>query len=491
VNVSVVIPVLNEARTIAPLVQLCLADPGVTEVIVVDDGSIDGTPEVAKRAGAKVITSSLLGKGASMEDGVAAARGDVILFLDGDLTEVCDDLVERMTSAIETGEADLVKARFTRDAGRVTVLTARPLLAAFFPELARFEQPLGGIVAVRRSLLGKLRLENDYGVDVALLIDAYMKGARVVEVDIGWIDHDSQSLEALGAMAKQITRVILDRAWRHDRLSINQVRDMEEAERRAGAELCPPSPRFSDRPARFALFDMDGTLLEGRVMAELAESLGAEAELGHLVDNRRLGPADRTRAIARVLAGVPLDVFQEVARAIPLTDGAVETVRAFRRAGYSVGVVTDSFHAAAEMVRRRVFADFAVAHLLRFRNGMATGEVELSPLMLYGPVCRRHDCCKLNVLHYLADRTGLAFRQTIAVGDGENDVCLLKKAGFSIAFRPKSKEVRRAAMYTVEGSLLDIFDLPGFQRLSPKTRRRRSLVRLAGEGAPTLAEGAS
>jgi glycosyltransferase involved in cell wall biosynthesis len=61
-------------------------------VIVVDDGSIDGTPEIARQAGATVITSSLLGKGASMEDGVAVARGDIILFVDGDLTEVLQAL---------------------------------------------------------------------------------------------------------------------------------------------------------------------------------------------------------------------------------------------------------------------------------------------------------------------------------------------------------------------------------------------------------------
>lgn len=483
VNISVIIPVLNEVRTVARLVKLCLGDPRVREVIVVDDGSIDGTPEVAAAAGAQVLTSSLLGKGASMEDGVAASQGEIILFLDGDLTEICPDLVERMVAPLLSDRADMVKAKFTRDAGRVTVLTARPLLAAFFPELAGFEQPLGGIVAVRKDLVRRLRLENDYGVDVGLLIDAHLKGARITEVDIGRIDHESQSLEALGAMAKEITRVILDRAWRCDRLCINQVREMEETERRSRALLGLPPADSPLQHRLFALFDMDGTLLDGRFVMKVAEHLGVERELGRYLDNKHLGNAERTRAIARLLAGVSLETIQEVARTLPLTDGAVDTVLALRKAGYLVGLVTDSFHAAAEIVRRRVFADFVVAHLLQFRNGMATGEVQLSPLMSHRPGCRKHDQCKASVMSYLAENAGLVYERTLAVGDGENDVCMLRKAGISVAFRAESKAVRRAATYAVDGRLSDILELPGFQALRPQRQRSRLAPQVSGVSA--------
>src|SRR5688572_21422683 len=122
---SVIIPALNESATITSIVRFALCSPIVDEVIVVDDGSIDGTPELATRAGARVITSSMLGKGVSMEDGMRAARNEFVLYLDGDLEGLRDDAIELMAAPLLTMEADFVKASFSRSAGRVTILTAK------------------------------------------------------------------------------------------------------------------------------------------------------------------------------------------------------------------------------------------------------------------------------------------------------------------------------------------------------------------------------
>lgn len=490
--VSVVIPVLNEAKTIGKLVGLVRLSPLVREVLVVDDGSVDGTARVASDAGARVMMSTLLGKGASMKDGVEATSGEIVLFLDGDLLEIRDDVVEAMTKPILAGQADMAKAKFIREAGRVTVLTARPLLCAFFPELARFDQPLAGIVAVRRSLLANLRLEDDYGVDVGLLIDAVTRGARVVEVDIGTIGHESQPLEALGQMAKEVTQVILNRAWRYDRLSINQVLEMQETERRVRATMLPtlPASCSGPNPQKFALFDMDGVLVDGRFVVELAARVGAQSELALLLDSKLLSDTERTRAIASLFAGVHLDVFEETARAMPLVEGAVETVIAIREAGYQVGIVTDSYHVAADTIRRRVFADFSVAHLLSFRNCTATGEIALSPLMAEKTGCPQHESCKSNVLRHLNTVAGLVPEKTLAVGNGENDICMLREAGISVAFRPRSALVSESATYTINGSLLEILDIPavGCHRRGkssdmerPGGTRRDTVVRV---GAP-------
>jgi glucosyl-3-phosphoglycerate synthase len=453
-RVSVVIPVLNESARISSVIRLAVDSPLVGEVIVVDDGSIDGTPELAWDAGAKVITSSLMGKGGSMEDGLLRARHDTILYLDGDLAGLRDDLVERMAEPVLRGEADFVKASFSRRSGRVTVLTARPLLRTYFPELASFEQPLGGIICVRKELLRQLRFENDYGVDIGLLIDSHACGARLLEVDIGHIEHDSKPLEKLGEMATQVARAILERAAALGRLRLRVARLAEERDR---ARLAEPEYVVSrvGTVERLALFDMDGTLLNGRFIVELARQTGRTSKLAKYLDRYDLTPETRTKRIASIFRGVRRQIFENIARALPLNPGAVETVVGLRKLGYRVGVVSDSYHIAAETVRRRVFADFALANVLEFRGESATGRVTLAPAMR-GTRKGRLAYDKLNTLRFLSRRMGIKARAVLAVGDGENDVGLLRAAGISVAFQPKTDRVRRAAKHVVTGRLDEV-----------------------------------
>jgi glucosyl-3-phosphoglycerate synthase len=454
-KVSVIIPVLNESQTISSVVAFAKRSPVVDEVIVIDDGSIDDTPELARDAGAQVITSTYLGKGGSMEDGMRVARNDILIYLDGDLVGLAPDLIERMVKPILDSEADFVKAKFTRAAGRVTILTAKPLLRTYFPELAHFEQPLSGIVAARRSLLQTMRFENDYGVDIGLLIDAAMAKARLAEVDIGHIEHDSQSLEVLGEMATQVARALLDRAARCGRHRSSYVAEIKETERLDRAHPTVVLDTLP-QPQRIALLDMDGVLLKGRFIQELAEATGKVKELSEWLDNALVSAAERTRRIAAIFAGVPGELFETIARTMPLTTGAVEMVVGLRKQGFRVGIVTDSFQIVAETIRRRVFADFAFANLMRFKRGKASGNVTLCPAMSHPNGCREHNACKFNALLHILDRTGVALHRVLAVGDGENDICLLRAAGTSVAFEPKTSAVQAAAQHVVHGNLAHV-----------------------------------
>ncbi len=469
-QVTVVIPVLNESRTISNVVKFALESPRVGEVLVIDDGSIDGTPEMAERSGARVVTSSLLGKGASMEDGLQAAKFDLIVYLDGDLHGLRSDLIERMTEPLFMGEADFIKAKFARKAGRVTILTARPLLRTYFPELSDFAQPLGGIIAARRDLLRQLRFENDYGVDIGLLIDAAAARSRIVEVDIGRIAHESQSLEALGEMATQVARTILERAAEWGRLRVSHVREAKERDRVHRADF-RHALKMLKQAEKLALFDMDGTLLNGRFVLELAHHVGRMEQLNPLLDNLTLDAIARTRRIATIFTGVSKSVIERVAREMPLTKGAVETVVGLRKAGYLVGVVTDSYRMAAEIVRRRVFADFTISHVMKFHREKATGRITLSPAMQHLKGCAKHRLCKSNVLRHLIDELGIGAQQVLAVGDSENDVCLLQEAGFSVAFQPKTPAVQHAAKHIVLDDLREVLRLLG-QPVSPRSEIR-------------------
>lgn len=455
--ITVVIPALNECKTIARIVRHMRQSPNVTEVVVVDDGSIDGTPDIALKEGAKVITSTLLGKGASMQDGARAATNECLLYMDGDLSEYAADLAKQMTEPILTNQADFVKARFLRSGGRVTELAAKPLLRLFFPELLCIEQPLGGVIATRKNLIDSQKLENDYGVDIGLLIDMSVNKARISQVDVGFIEHDSQPLEKLGLMAKQVMRTILNRAQRLGRLTEAQMDAVTESERQASANL---ETTINDlgAPKKLALLDMDGTLIDGRFVEVLALQIGKSGQLRQLLDSPRISPEERSRKIAALLENTPQEVFRTVAMNIPLTTGAIHLVVGLRKRGYAVGIVSDSYYIATEVVRRRVFADFSIAHLLHFQNGLATGNVTISPAMKHVNGCQVHEVCKNNVLHHLNEYCQYMPR-IVAIGDNDGDACMLRAADLGIAFEPKTRLVSRSANHVLRGNIASALEV--------------------------------
>ena len=219
-KVSVVIPAYNEEDNIEKVINSVKKRKEVDEIIVVDDGSIDATSTIANACGtAKVVTlSKNQGKGYAMKIGASKASGDIILFIDADFKNISHHIVEAMIEPFKD-MYDFVKTRFDRNGGRVTLLTAKPLLEHFFPSIAqRFEQPLSGQIGIRRDLLEKMILEPGYGVDIGILIDAVESGAKVEEVHIGYLDHNERALGDLDVTAKEVTRVILDRAVRYKRL---------------------------------------------------------------------------------------------------------------------------------------------------------------------------------------------------------------------------------------------------------------------------------
>jgi glucosyl-3-phosphoglycerate synthase len=238
-RVSVVLPARNEAATVGALVadlreRWMRRVPLVDELLVVDSDSSDATATVARAAGADVVaTTEILpahgtrpGKGEALWKSLAATTGDLVVFLDADLIGDVGHFVPGLLSPLLTDPQVLyVKGCYTRpleltgDArpaggGRVTELTARPLLNALWPELAGFVQPLGGEYAGRRSALERVPFVSDYGVEVGLLVDLLELAGlpALAQVDLGVRRHTSQTDEALGAMAGQVVSTVLARA---------------------------------------------------------------------------------------------------------------------------------------------------------------------------------------------------------------------------------------------------------------------------------------
>jgi phosphoserine phosphatase len=354
-------------------------------------------------------------------------------------------IISDLCRPLATGEADFVKARFGRGGGRVTELTAKPMLKVFFPELAHVAQPLGGIIAARCALLRSLQFESAYGVDIGLLIDASRAGARVQEVDIGSLEHDSQPLQDLTAMANEVSRVIYSRAREAGRLHVDQIVAMYESQRQATASLEYILSRRRDR-RRLVLLDMDGTITPSRFALELGKATGQEAALRQLLDGKAGDAATRSRDIAGLFRFVPRRQFERVAQGLEIRPGVVEWVRQMRRRGYMVGLVSDSYFVAAEVMRRRIFADFALAHVMQFESEVCTGELRLNPAF-FAPNGAPEDMGKGHVLQRLrADGTQALFTEVWAVGDHLNDVPMLSQADQAYVIDPKS-----AALLNVPG----------------------------------------
>jgi glucosyl-3-phosphoglycerate synthase len=241
-TVSVCLPARNEERTIGPILASLsgLRDAGVVDQIVVVDDSTDATAEIARSHGAEVHDQALLapehgpvlGKGDAMWRALPILTGEIICFLDADSEEFGPHFACGLLGPLLLGhEIAFVKGFYRRpfkvgdvtlpdEGGRVTELTARPLLNLFYPELAAVRQPLAGEIAARRALLERLPFVTGYGVDIALLLDAYATVGldALAQVDLDVRQNAHQRLRELGPMAFAVLQAVAVRLDREGRL---------------------------------------------------------------------------------------------------------------------------------------------------------------------------------------------------------------------------------------------------------------------------------
>lgn len=229
-TVSVCIPCRNEAETVGDLVRMIdqsLVGTLVDELIVLDDGSSDGTADIATEAGATVVPvdvvhffhGSARGKGNALWSSLVASQGDVVVWCDGDITSFTPEWIVRLVMPLLVDdELGLVKASYHRPShlgggGRTTELVARPLLSLFFPELAALDQPLAGEYAGRRTMLEAIPFATGWGVEIGMLVDMFERFgiASIGQVDLGMRLHRHHRLETLAIQAAEVAATLLSR----------------------------------------------------------------------------------------------------------------------------------------------------------------------------------------------------------------------------------------------------------------------------------------
>jgi glucosyl-3-phosphoglycerate synthase len=275
-TVSVCLPARDEARTIGPILEalLPLREANVIDQVVVVDDSSDGTGAIARGLGAEVHPQEelepehgpVLGKGDAMWRALPVLTGEVVCFLDADSERFGAHFACGLLGPILCHDLAFVKGFYRRPfrvgettlpdgGGRVTELTARPLLNLFYPDLAAVEQPLAGEVAARRDVLERLPFVTGYGVDIALLLDAYAEVGldAIGQVDLDVRQNAHQPLRDLGPMAFAVLQAVASRLEREGRLRGPLPPSFLAAGSAGAAGPVPVEREVVQRPPRAAL----------------------------------------------------------------------------------------------------------------------------------------------------------------------------------------------------------------------------------------------
>lgn len=444
--ISVIIPALNEEKTISEVIHLVKKSNLVSEVIVVDDKSIDNTVEISLTAGAKVITGTKLGKGASMKDGLLIAKNEIVIFLDADITSYPVDIVELMSDPLLNDDIDFVKSYFTRQAGRVTELVAKPLLSILYPSFPTYNQPLSGMIAGKKSYFNQIDFEDGYGVDIGILIDMYQLGAKIKEINIGSIENRMQSLEQLGKMSKAVASTIIDKAAKFGKKNLEVLENIQVIREQMEFAINEKSKLLS----KIAIFDMDNTLLTKSFIHSCSIKFGFQPELLDIISSQQ-NPFIRTKQIAKLLKGKSVNELIQVAEEIPISANAEQLIYYLRERGYKIGIISDSYDYITNYFVNKLRLDFSLANELEFSKSIVTGEVKIPSFFLPNAksICS-HEICKSHALATICNELSIDIANSIAIGDGENDICMVRKSGIGIAYCSTNQTLNMVADFIIK-----------------------------------------
>lgn len=215
-----------------------------------------------------------------------------------------------------------------------------------------------------------------------------------------------------------------------------------------GVDIAFQQDSIYRRNRRLAVFDMDSTLIEAEVIDELAKAAGVGKQVAAITEQAMQGEIDFKESFKRrlsLLKGLPETVLEKIANELPLTEGAESLFAELKKLGYRTAILSGGFTYFAKRLQQQLKIDYVYANELEIVDGKLTG-VAIEPIV----DAKR----KADLLKELAIKEGISLEQTIAVGDGANDLPMLGIAGLGVAFRAKPV-VKQSAKQAISALGLD------------------------------------
>jgi phosphoserine phosphatase len=229
---------------------------------------------------------------------------------------------------------------------------------------------------------------------------------------------------------------------------LDMRRRFMEISQKAGIDISFHVDNIYRKNRKLVVFDMDSTLIQAEVIVELAKLAGVGDKVTRITESAMRGEIDFKESFRQrvaLLKGLPEEKLEKLTRELPLTDGADLVAKTLKSLGYKLGILSGGFRFVGEYLKDRLDFDYVYANELDVENGLVTGKV-------VGDIVDGEK--KATLLRELAHKENIALDQTIAVGDGANDLPMISIAGLGVAFNAKPI-VRQKASNAISSVGLD------------------------------------
>ncbi len=207
---------------------------------------------------------------------------------------------------------------------------------------------------------------------------------------------------------------------------------------------------------KLAAFDMDGTLLDGRLIEAVSNKFGLYDQIKSIQRNPSIMGYEKTTKIAYLLKGIEEKELIIALNSLPLMNNCKKIISLLRRNGYILGIITDSYNTVAKYLANKLNMDFFAGNDLTVSEGLITGEINM-PLGWEKINCTcKNSVCKRYHLEFYSKKYNIKKENTLAIGDTKGDLCMITSAGTGISYMPKDNYVDNWKNLISKPDLLDI-----------------------------------